>query len=64
MDDGFLLFAVLAILASALSGPVALVVALRQRSRIRVLERRLAGLESGPAPVAERPGPAPEPCPP
>ncbi|MEH3148592.1 MAG: DUF2339 domain-containing protein [Methylobacterium frigidaeris] len=66
MDDSFFLFAVLAVLASTLSGPVAVVLTLRQRQRIRALERRLAGLEAGPSPAAAeppRPAPAPEPGP-
>ncbi|CAO4170417.1 DUF2339 domain-containing protein [Methylorubrum aminovorans] len=55
MDDGLFLSAVLIALALALSGPAALLLALRQRHRIQVLERRLALVEArpiaGPAPI-------------
>ena len=66
MDDGLFLSAVLIALALALSGPAALLLALRQRHRIQVLERRLALVEArpiaGPAPIpAAAPAAAPEP---
>ena len=64
MDDGVFLSAVLVALALALSGPAGLLLALRQRHRIRALERRLALLEArpiaGPAPIPVSP-PAPTP---
>ncbi|BAU93163.1 hypothetical protein MPPM_4558 [Methylorubrum populi] len=58
MDDGLFLSAVLIALALALSGPAGLLLALRQRHRIQVLERRLALVEA--RPIA---GPAPMPAP-
>lgn len=66
MDDGLFLSAVLIALALALSGPAGLILALRQRHRLHVLERRLALVEARPiagaAPVAaSAPPPAPEP---
>ncbi|HEV2543908.1 MAG TPA: DUF2339 domain-containing protein [Methylobacterium sp.] len=66
MDDGLFLSAVLIALALALSCPAALLLALRQRHRIQVLERRLALVEArpiaGPAPIpAAAPAAAPEP---
>ncbi|MCY1643858.1 DUF2339 domain-containing protein [Methylorubrum sp. SL192] len=74
MDDSFFLSAALIVLALALSGPAGLLLALRQRHHIRVLERRLALVEarpvagSGPitAPITTpmtTPIPAPEPVP-
>ena len=48
MDDSFFLSAALIVLALALSGPAALLLALRQRHHIRVLERRLALVEARP----------------
>ncbi|MCJ2032339.1 DUF2339 domain-containing protein [Methylobacterium sp. J-043] len=64
MDDSFFLSAALIVLALALSGPAGLLLALRQRHHIRVLERRLALVEARPIagakPIAA-PIPAPEP---
>ncbi|MBK3401870.1 DUF2339 domain-containing protein [Methylorubrum populi] len=71
MDDGLFLSAVLIALALALSGPAGLLLALRQRHRVQVLERRLALVEArpiaGPAPmqaptlISPPPAAAPEP---
>ncbi|MDT9156011.1 hypothetical protein RSW20_25080, partial [Escherichia coli] len=71
MDDGLFLSAVLIALALALSGPAGLLLALRQRHRVQVLERRLALVEArpiaGPAPMqaptltSPPPAAAPEP---
>ncbi|KQQ18121.1 hypothetical protein ASF53_07100 [Methylobacterium sp. Leaf123] len=64
MDDSFFLSAALIVLALVLSGPAGLLLALRQRNHIRVLERRLALVEARPVagsgPIAA-PIPAPEP---
>ena len=68
MDDSFFLFAALLVLALTLAGPAGLLLAIGQRQRIRVLERRLALLEANAAArpaVSEpaRPGPEAVPAP-
>ena len=50
MDDSFFLFAALIVLALTLAGPAGLLLAMGQRQRIHVLERRLALLEAASAP--------------
>lgn len=66
MDDSFFLFAALIVLALTLAGPAGLLLAMGQRQRIHVLERRLALLEaasaSRPAASGSAAAPPPEPA--
>ena len=63
-DDAFLLNLVLAGLALVLAGPAALVLALRQRGRIRALEARIALMERSGAARSSAPNAPPIPAPP